>query len=69
MMHIPNFPAQWQPLVDQAATTLRALALDESAKADFALRISHRRGDEFGAAAAGVEVLDPQQPPLALLPP
>ncbi|MFC3580392.1 serine/threonine-protein kinase [Sphingomonas hylomeconis] len=25
-------------------------ALDESAKADFALRISHRRGDEFGAA-------------------
>ena len=35
MMHIPTFPAQWQPLVDQAATALRALALDESAKEKF----------------------------------
>ena len=34
-MHHPAFPAQWQPLVDQAATTLRALALDESAKEKF----------------------------------
>jgi proline dehydrogenase len=35
MMPIPHFPAQWQPLVDQAAATLRALALDESAKEKF----------------------------------
>lgn len=34
-MHHPAFPAQWQPLVDQAATTLRALALDETAKEKF----------------------------------
>ena len=34
-MHHPAFPAQWQPLVDQAATTLRALALDETAKKKF----------------------------------
>ncbi|RFP09763.1 proline dehydrogenase [Duganella sp. BJB488] len=34
-MHHPAFPAQWQPLVDQAATTLRALALDERAKEKF----------------------------------
>lgn len=34
-VHHPAFPAQWQPLVDQAATTLRALALDESAKEKF----------------------------------
>ncbi|OFA06467.1 proline dehydrogenase family protein [Duganella sp. HH101] len=34
-MHLPAFPAQWQPLVDQAATTLRTLALDESAKEKF----------------------------------
>ncbi|MQA37768.1 proline dehydrogenase family protein [Rugamonas aquatica] len=34
-MHHPAFPVQWQPLVDQAATTLRALALDESAKEKF----------------------------------
>jgi proline dehydrogenase len=34
-MQIPNFPAEWQPLVDQAATTLRALALDETAKEKF----------------------------------
>ncbi|OEZ99651.1 proline dehydrogenase family protein [Duganella phyllosphaerae] len=31
----PNFPAQWQPLVDQAAAALRALALDEQAKDKF----------------------------------
>src|SRR5476649_2993298 len=31
----PAFPVQWQPLVDQAATALRALALDESAKEKF----------------------------------
>ncbi|ELX13076.1 proline dehydrogenase [Janthinobacterium sp. HH01] len=34
-MHHPAFPAQWQALVDQAATTLRALALDETAKEKF----------------------------------
>ncbi|MES2163778.1 MAG: proline dehydrogenase family protein [Pseudomonadota bacterium] len=34
-MHHPAFPAPWQPLVDQAATTLRALALDERAKEKF----------------------------------
>ncbi|MYM95346.1 proline dehydrogenase family protein [Duganella vulcania] len=34
-MHPPAFPVQWQPLVDQAATTLRALALDERAKERF----------------------------------
>jgi proline dehydrogenase len=34
-MDIPHFPAAWQPLVDQAATTLRALALDETAKEKF----------------------------------
>jgi len=32
---VPAFPAQWQPLVDQAATALRALALDEAAKQKF----------------------------------
>lgn len=31
----PAFPPQWQALVDQAATTLRALALDENAKHAF----------------------------------
>ena len=31
----PTFPAQWQPLVDQAASALRALALDEHAKEKF----------------------------------
>jgi len=31
----PAFPAAWQPLVDQAATALRALALDEAAKEKF----------------------------------
>ncbi|NVM76562.1 proline dehydrogenase [Duganella sp. SG902] len=30
-----NFPAEWQPLVDQAAGALRALALDEAAKERF----------------------------------
>ncbi|NGZ87672.1 proline dehydrogenase family protein [Duganella aceris] len=34
-MDIPHFPAAWQPLVDQAAATLRALALDETAKEKF----------------------------------
>ncbi|MRW85548.1 proline dehydrogenase [Pseudoduganella sp. FT26W] len=34
-MSAPNFPSEWQPLVDQAATTLRALALDETAKEKF----------------------------------
>jgi len=34
-VHPPAFPAQWQPLVDQAATALRALALDERAKERF----------------------------------
>lgn len=34
-MTAPTFPAQWQALVDQAATALRALALDESAKEKF----------------------------------
>lgn len=34
-MQVPNFPAEWQPLVDQAATALRALALDEAAKEKF----------------------------------
>jgi proline dehydrogenase len=31
----PTFPSEWQALVDQAATTLRALALDEAAKEKF----------------------------------
>jgi hypothetical protein len=31
----PAFPAEWQPLVDQAATALRTLALDETAKEKF----------------------------------
>lgn len=31
----PAFPLQWQPLVDQAATALRRLALDEYAKDKF----------------------------------
>ena len=34
-MSTPAFPAAWQPLVDQAATALRALALDEAAKEKF----------------------------------
>ena len=34
-MQAPTFPPQWQPLVDQAATALRTLALDESAKEKF----------------------------------
>ncbi|MYN19558.1 proline dehydrogenase [Rugamonas sp. FT107W] len=34
-MHPPAFPVQWQPLVDQAAATLRALALDGRAKEKF----------------------------------
>lgn len=34
-MQTPTFPAQWQPLVDQAATALRTLALDEAAKEKF----------------------------------
>lgn len=32
---IPSFPAEWQPMVDQAATSLRALALDQHAKQRF----------------------------------
>lgn len=32
---MPSFPPEWQPLVDQAASTLRALALDETAKEKF----------------------------------
>jgi proline dehydrogenase len=32
---VPTFPSEWQALVDQAATTLRALALDETAKEKF----------------------------------
>lgn len=32
---LPAFSSQWQPLVDRAATTLRALALDENAKHQF----------------------------------
>lgn len=35
MQQQPTFPVQWQPLVDQAASTLRALALDEAAKEKF----------------------------------
>ena len=31
----PAFPLQWQPVVDQAATALRRLALDEQAKEQF----------------------------------
>ena len=34
-MPAPIFPAEWQALVDQAATALRALALDEAAKEKF----------------------------------
>lgn len=34
-MSAPTFPSEWQPLVDQAAITLRALALDETAKEKF----------------------------------
>ena len=34
-MTAPAFPAEWQALADQAATTLRALALDETAKQKF----------------------------------
>lgn len=34
-MSVPTFPSEWQALVDQAATTLRALALDETAKEKF----------------------------------
>jgi proline dehydrogenase len=34
-MPAPTFPAEWQALVDQAATALRALALDEAAKEKF----------------------------------
>ena len=34
-MSTPAFPAEWQPLVDQAATALRTLALDETAKEKF----------------------------------
>jgi proline dehydrogenase len=30
-----SFPTEWQPLADQAASTLRALALDETAKEKF----------------------------------
>ena len=30
-MPAPPVPAEWQALVDQAATALRALALDENA--------------------------------------
>jgi proline dehydrogenase len=32
---IPSFPAEWQPVVDQAAASLRALALDQHAKERF----------------------------------
>ena len=32
---IPGFPPEWQALVDRAATTLRAFALDETAKEKF----------------------------------
>lgn len=32
---IPVFPAEWQPLADQAAHALRALALDQAAKERF----------------------------------
>jgi proline dehydrogenase len=34
-MPSPSFPAEWQALADQAAATLRALALDETAKQKF----------------------------------
>jgi proline dehydrogenase len=37
-MHTPNtsaFPSKWQPLIDQAADSLRALALNEEAKERF----------------------------------
>ncbi|MYM24746.1 proline dehydrogenase [Duganella sp. FT135W] len=34
-MTAPTFPTEWQALVDQAASTLRALALDETAKEKF----------------------------------
>ncbi|WP_343732145.1 proline dehydrogenase family protein [Duganella sp.] len=34
-MTAPTFPTAWQPLVDQAAGALRALALDETAKEKF----------------------------------
>ena len=34
-MSAPTFPAQWQTLVDHAATALRTLALDETAKDKF----------------------------------
>lgn len=34
-MTAPTFPPEWQALVDQAAGTLRALALDETAKEKF----------------------------------
>lgn len=34
-MAVPAFPAEWQTLVDQAASKLRALALDEAAKEQF----------------------------------
>lgn len=34
-MSAPTFPAQWQALVDHAATALRTLALDETAKDKF----------------------------------
>jgi proline dehydrogenase len=34
-VNVATFPPQWQPLVDQATTALRALALDETAKEKF----------------------------------
>lgn len=34
-MTAPHFPAEWQGLADRAASTLRALALDETAKEKF----------------------------------
>lgn len=34
-MTAPHFPAEWQGLADRAASTLRALALDEAAKEKF----------------------------------
>ena len=65
-MSAPTFPAPWQALVDQAATALRALALDESTKAKFCNdpllrgfmhKVSHRyvAGQTVAEALARVE--------------
>lgn len=55
-----TFPAAWQPLVDRAADALRALALDESAKARFCtdpalLPFMHRMAERY---VAGTTVAD-----------